>query len=198
MSNYKKSKSWADKFHKAIIADINTMMLRNGLLNYEITEADIKTDQTEATDYQIIYGKDQAIAARVRRNDFSGFFDDGFVMRYSRPSRVKTEFEKVVFGHGDYYIYSLASADEKYLERTILIDLHNFRAALILEPDIREDASVIPVPNGVEMIEFKWNQFEGYSVVIDEIDRRTTEDEGLNIEIQERPLHAEKRPIYTN
>lgn len=172
--HYDESKKWADGFHKAIIEDVNTLMARNKLLNYEIKIADLQADREEATDYKIEYGKDQAIAARVRGHEQAFFVEQGLLLRYKRPTMATTEYEKIIRGYGDYYLYCLGNKDGKSLDWSILIDLDAFRYALIDCPAIREEATTIRMPDGVTTIEFKWEALSKYGVVIDDVDRRSS------------------------
>jgi len=122
---WRKSKDWADKYFPDICAIIQE--LAGEII--DIKKADINDDIYRATDF-VVRAKTGNIAGRIRKLKYFEEFGD-FTLRYSRPSGVKTELQKIREGFANWYLYSWA--DPKMIQAWIFVDLECLRKSGILD-----------------------------------------------------------------
>ena len=92
-----------------------------------IMPADLMVDIKRATDFELI-AEHVAIACRIR--DFHRYhqkYSTQFTIRVHRDSGAKTEFEKILEGHGDLFFYGFGVDRDKTIPAWYLIDLSAFR-----------------------------------------------------------------------
>lgn len=85
-------------------------------------------DQQEATDFAVFTAEPVKVAARLRRNEYLLRYPDEFTIRWSRPSGVKTEIDKIRSGLVDYMLYGFVDESQTRLLKYVICDLDVFRA----------------------------------------------------------------------
>lgn len=88
---------------------------------------DITQDLQRGQDFAIYRAKPFNIAVRLRRNKFLANYANEFTIRWSRPSGVLTEIDKIRQGTVDYFFYGFVSDDETKIVQWFLGDLNIFR-----------------------------------------------------------------------
>jgi hypothetical protein len=91
----------------------------------------------------------------VRRFGYADRYPFDITMRARRGSGAKTELSKIVEGFGDWFFYGHADQTETRIDLWWLIDLANFRAALIRSSMNGERLSCGDKNNG-DGTYFKW------------------------------------------
>ena len=117
INNYIKDKQLETKFSKII----------KGILGNQFIVHDIKMDETEGTDFLMFRANPFKIAVRLRRYNAFLRYRNEFTIRYSRPSRVKTELQKIMEGLVDYLFYGFIDEQEKNIIQYFIGDLRVFR-----------------------------------------------------------------------
>ncbi len=86
-------------------------------------------DRTLATDFVIfsIPNREIRVAARLRRYPYFVKYPDQFTIRWSRPSGVSTEIDKIQEGLVDYMIYGFIDELEKKIIKYFIGDIRVFR-----------------------------------------------------------------------
>lgn len=93
-----------------------------------ISEAPIEEDRERNSDLISLKLYALRIGCRLRRdNAFSGWPSE-FTIRTSRPSGIKTEFDKIIEGWGDYFFYGFMNPEAPKLLAWTLADLRIFRS----------------------------------------------------------------------
>lgn len=123
MASYLVDRRWSDRFIPAIKQIVGPRLM-------DVTPDAI--DCTQAADLMVFTARDMRVAARVRRNGFAERYPYEFTVRARRESGAETELSKIIKGWGDWMFYAHASAEGHHFDRWWLIDLHAFRAALIV------------------------------------------------------------------
>jgi len=100
------------------------------ILGNQFITKDIEADEQQGTDFLIYTIKPLRVAVRLRRYDYYKYKDD-FTIRWSRPSGVKTEYQKIKEGLVDYILYGFLDNDEKEIIYYFIGDLKIFRNANI-------------------------------------------------------------------
>jgi len=118
-SQYGVRRPWADKF----IAQAKV------ILGPHTIEADESIDIREATDL-IVWDK-LYVAFRMRKNKYFIQYPNDFTLRSQIGTRSVTEFEKIMYGHGDMLLYGFSDRKAKEIIKWTLIDLDVFRDAYI-------------------------------------------------------------------
>lgn len=111
-----------------------------------------EVDTEQAADLVVMRARDMMIACRVRSDEYLARYPWDITIRSKLDSGVKTEFNKIVEGWGDWLFYGHEDPEKHgHFRRWFLIDLHEFRAELIRDgyrnkrryPDPSK-----PIPNG--------------------------------------------------
>lgn len=87
---------------------------------------DVVLDLREATDFAIFIIKPVKVAARLRRFEYYKYKDQ-FTLRWSRPSGVMTEIDKIREGLVEYIIYGFVDQKERKILSYFIGDLKIFR-----------------------------------------------------------------------
>ncbi len=85
-------------------------------------------DQQEATDFAVFTAQPVKVAVRLRRHKFLLTYPHQFTIRWTRPSGIKTEIDKIRIGLVDYMLYGFVDEEEARLVQYALCDLRVFRA----------------------------------------------------------------------
>jgi len=107
------------------IEDEKARLIKNILAQYFITK-DIQADLEEAQDFGIYQVKPFNIGVRLRRFEYFQSFHNQFTIRWSRPSGVKTEIDKIREGLVDYLLYGFLDEKEKNIIQYFIGDLKYF------------------------------------------------------------------------
>ena len=83
-------------------------------------------DLHNATDFETFIVKPFTVGARLRRMRYYNFKDE-FTLRWSRPSGVPTEIDKVRSGLVDYILYGFVNQEETKIIQYFIGDLALFR-----------------------------------------------------------------------
>jgi hypothetical protein len=118
MNDWKIDKRWSDRFFPEI---------KRILGEHLIGEASKEDDAEKNTDLIVLKLDAVRIACRVRRHKHLEKYGNEFTLRFRRPSGVKTEFDKVIEGWGDYLFYSFCNETETILSHWILGNLNALR-----------------------------------------------------------------------
>lgn len=145
MNGFERDKQWSDKFMKTIKQILGLCLL---------TEGDFEEDAKENTDLRVLSLKSVRIGVRVRKHSFYERYPDEFTIRYSRPSGVKTEIDKIMEGWGDLFFYGFSNRDETSLSRWTLADFDVFRKWYT--PG-KAKPRFVP-ESGCELIAFRWDE----------------------------------------
>lgn len=114
--------------------ELNIRQLIGG---YFVAPATRTQDMHEATDLMVFELRAQHIrvGCRVRRYDYwaaqNGRYQREFTIRSGRPNGIKTEYQKIIDGWGDYLFYGFADPSDQRVYHATLIDLEQFRASVI-------------------------------------------------------------------
>ena len=100
-------------------------LIKNFLAQQLITKEEIK-DLEEATDFAIYCVHPFKVAVRLRRFEYFKSFYDEFTIRWSRPSGVKTEIDKIREHLVDYLFYGFLSPCETEIIQYFIADLTKF------------------------------------------------------------------------
>jgi len=103
-----------------------TKMIKAILGNYFI-EQDAQHDRQEGTDFEIFTVTPFKIGVRLRRHRYFLRYPREFTLRWSRPSGVKTEIDKVREGLVDYILYGFINEKETKIIQYFIGDLGIFR-----------------------------------------------------------------------
>lgn len=145
MNGFERDKLWSDKFMRTIKQVLGLCLL---------TEGNFDEDAKENTDLRVLSLKGVRIGCRVRTYGFYEKYPDEFTIRYSRPSGVKTEIDKIMEGWGDLFFYGFSNEKETSLIKWTLADLNVFRAWYT-----KDKARPRYVPeSGCQLTAFKWSQ----------------------------------------
>ena len=146
MNGYDRDKAWSDKFMRTIKQVLGLCLL---------TEGNFEEDAKENTDLRVLNLKGVRIGCRVRTYDFYERYPNEFTIRYSRPTGIKTEIDKIMDGWGDLFFYGFSNQSETSLIKWTLADLNVFRQWY------REGHGLVKsVPSSkCELIAFKWSDF---------------------------------------
>jgi hypothetical protein len=98
-----------------------------GILGCCFIGQDVKHDLTQATDFEIFTVKPFTVAARLRRYDAWLKYPQDFTIRWSRPSGVPTEIDKIRQGFGNYLFYGFVNEQENKIIQYLIGDLDTFR-----------------------------------------------------------------------
>lgn len=85
-------------------------------------------DQHEATDFAVFTAKPVKVAVRLRRYEYLAKYGNEFTIRWTRPSGVDTEIDKIRLGLVDYMLYGFVDKKEEKLMQYAICDLAIFRA----------------------------------------------------------------------
>ncbi len=86
-------------------------------------------DKHQGTDFAIFSVTPFSVGARLRRHCYMERYGDEFTIRWSRPSGVPTEIDKIRQGLVDYIFYGFVDETEAKIVRWFVGDLRVFREA---------------------------------------------------------------------
>jgi len=89
---------------------------------------DPQHDVQQGTDFEIFTITPFRVAARLRRHCYLARYKNEFTIRWTRPSGVLTEIDKIRSGFVDYLFYGFVDKQEKRLVQYFVGDLRLFRA----------------------------------------------------------------------
>lgn len=84
-------------------------------------------DLHNGTDFETFIVKPFTVGARLRRHKYYAPFGDQFTLRWSLPSGMPTEIDKVRAGLVDYILYGFVNQEETKIIRYFIGDLSVFR-----------------------------------------------------------------------
>jgi len=120
MRSYNKDRALEDRFAKTIKA----------ILGNQFIIKDDWMDKKEGTDFIVYSITSIKVAVRLRRFDYIKYKNE-FTLRWSRPSGVKTEYQKIKEGLVDFILYGFIDLSEKSIIHYFIGDLTIFRKANI-------------------------------------------------------------------
>jgi len=133
------------------IEDKFSTIIKNILGNFFITKQDID-DLEKGKDFAIYHIQPFSVAVRLRRFDYFQKYRDEFTVRWSRPSGVRTEIDKIRDREVQYFMYGFLSLREDRIIQYFIADLKYFTN--------QQPYAIIPNnPNDSELAVFKLNQF---------------------------------------
>lgn len=162
MTGYQRDKAWSDKFMPTIKQILGMCLL---------TEGNFQEDAKENTDLRVLSLTGVRIGCRVRTYGYYEKYPNDFTIRYSRPSGVKTEIDKIVEGWGDLFFYGFSNKEETSLIKWTLADLNVFREWYTID---KARPRFVP-ESQCELIAFKWSDLPKEFV----IDGRERTSKGL-------------------
>lgn len=114
-------------------ADEHLPQIRKICGEYLLTVAPDDEDRQHATDVMVTLGACGCrIGCRVRDHEYLARYPWDITFRYARRSGARTEWEKVVYGYGDWMFYGFASPDNSQIVKWTLLDLGVFRGHIIM------------------------------------------------------------------
>jgi len=99
-----------------------------GILGNCFIVQDPQHDRQEGTDFEIFTVQPFKVGVRLRRFAYLDRYGNEFTLRWSRPSGVPTEIDKVRSGLVDYILYGFVDAEERHILQYFIGDLNVFRA----------------------------------------------------------------------
>jgi len=132
MNDYAKNRIFGDSFMPA------AKSVLKGIYSAEmdISIASDKLDTKEASDL-ILHGAKSKIlndgdrvAVRVRKHGYADRYPNEFTIRSRAMFGGETEYNKIMSGMGDFFLYAHAEQIKHEFARWLLIDLANFRYAI--------------------------------------------------------------------
>lgn len=99
------------------------------ILGRQFFVRDVEMDRKQATDFVVFTVRPFKVAARLRTHYYLERYPREFTIRWSRPSGVDTEIDKIRAGLVDYMIYGFVSEDEERIVQYFIGDLDIFRVA---------------------------------------------------------------------
>lgn len=134
--------------------EVRHSWLIKGALGKFFFKADENMDLHEATDFTIFSLNGLQVASRLRRYKYFSKYKDQFTIRWSRPSGVETEIDKIRAGNADYIIYGFLDKQERFLVQYFIGDLRVFRD---IDPEPIEIKPNHPFDS--ELAVYRLNQF---------------------------------------
>jgi hypothetical protein len=133
--------------------------IKSILGNYFIGQDPVH-DKKQATDFEIFTVQPFTVGVRLRRYEYLRRYGNEFTIRWSRPSGVLTEIDKIRAGLVDYILYGFVDEDERRIVQYFIGDFSVFRAQ---EP---EPIAIFPNnPPDSELAVYKLGQFPKAFVV---------------------------------
>lgn len=99
-----------------------------GILGKTFVTKDVRADLKDATDFAVFTVRPFGVGARLRTYSYDKRYHQQFTLRWSRPSGVDTEIDKIMEGLVDYIFYGFVSRDESRIVRYFIGDLAVFRS----------------------------------------------------------------------
>lgn len=150
---YGSDRAWTD----ALLYEIKTI-----LGPCLLTEGSFEEDAKENTDLKVFNMKGTRIGCRVRTYEWFIKCPEQFTIRYSRPSGVATEIDKIMAGWGDLFFYGFANESKTKIIKWTVADLNVFR---MYYANVK--GKIFPVQSShCEMQVFNWRDFP-ISMVVD-------------------------------
>ena len=115
-STYEKDRQIEDRFANLV----------KNILGQTFIGKQTVADEQEATDFAIFVVNPFRVAVRLRRFDYFHSFRNEFTIRWTRPSGIKTEIDKIREGLVDYFLYGFLSQDETEIIQYFIADLKKF------------------------------------------------------------------------
>jgi len=97
------------------------------ILGCQFITQSVDHDLHNGTDFEIFIVKPFTVGVRLRRVGYYQRFKNEFTLRWSRPSKVPTEIDKVRAGLVDYILYGFVNAEESKIVQYFIGDLAVFR-----------------------------------------------------------------------
>jgi len=98
------------------------------ILGNQFIVKDINADLNAGTDFLVFRLEPIRVACRLRRFEYLKYNSD-FTIRWSRPSGVDTEYQKIIKGLVDYILYGFIDQAEEKIVSYFIGDLKVFRAS---------------------------------------------------------------------
>lgn len=133
--SYRTQRRWAD----ALLPQISGL-----LAAVFVCPAPDHEDMHEATDLMVLTVRPFRVACRVRKHKYwqVEHWREQFTIREFVRAGVKTEFDKIIDGWGDFMFYGFADEQGTILHEARILNLNVFRATLI-----RQEVNFESVPN---------------------------------------------------
>jgi len=106
------------------------------ILGNQFISKDIEADLNEGTDFLVFRLEPIRVACRLRRFQYLKYKND-FTIRWSRPSGVNTEYQKIMEGLVDYILYGFIDVKEEKIISYFIGDLIVFRDSHIKPVSIK-------------------------------------------------------------
>lgn len=123
------------------------------ILGNQFISKDIEADLHEGIDFLVFRLEPIRVACRLRRFNYLKYAND-FTIRWSRPSGVKTEYQKIMDGMVDYILYGFINEEETKIVSYFIGDLRVFRDLQIKPYIIRPNN-----PNDSELAIYRISDF---------------------------------------
>lgn len=121
------------------------------ILGNQFIIKDINLDLKEGTDFLVFRLEPIRVACRLRRFEYLKYNSD-FTIRWSRPSGVDTEYQKIIKGFVDYILYGFIDQSEEKIVSYFIGDLKVFRDSGVKPFQIKPNN-----PNDSELAIFRLN-----------------------------------------
>ena len=106
------------------------------ILGNQFIVKDIEMDLKEATDFTLLKFNPFTVGVRLRRYEYLKYSAQ-FTIRWSRPSGVATEFQKIMQELVDYILYGFVDREETKIIKYFIGDLEVFRQAAVDPVEIK-------------------------------------------------------------
>ncbi len=97
------------------------------ILGNQFFVKDMKADLKEGKDFLILRAEPISVAVRLRRNKYLIRYGEEFTIRWSRPSGVLTEIDKIRSGDVSHMLYGFEKAEKNGIEKYAIFDMDIFR-----------------------------------------------------------------------
>lgn len=135
---YREDKAWEESWIPHVIGCIKSRLF--------LAQAKIDEDQERVTDIMLSV-RDVRIGVRIRHPEYFDRYGDEVTLRCRRDSGAKTEWEKVLEGHGDLLFYGFANPGWQHMKsirRYTIVSLHAIRRIM----DRERPPKLPTIPNG--------------------------------------------------
>lgn len=118
-------------------ADVFMPTIKQILGRLFIGEAPVREDQEQATDLMVFTIPPLTVACRMRNLFYLERYPNDITIRYSRPSGVKTEYDKIVDGWADFFFYGFGDFETGKIHAYKVLTLKALRATFIRDRNLR-------------------------------------------------------------
>lgn len=122
LETYEQRRSFGDQFLTQVRKIVGPYLLRTSPFHKDVDEA---------TDLVLLRGQTQDVAVRIRQHKYLDRYPNDFTLRAKVRGPNQSEVKKILGGFGDLMFYGWADSKGKRLADWMLLDLNNFRHAMM-------------------------------------------------------------------